>query len=92
MEDRAAQIRQRLTQLRDSLDYDKKLAQITTIESQMAPDFWNNQEKAQATVGELKNLRSIAVPLKEALAAADDLSGLIELLAEDTSLRGDGRR
>ena len=54
-----------------------------------AQDFWNNQEKAQATVGELKNLRSIAVPLKEALAAADDLSGLIELLAEDSSLRGD---
>lgn len=71
-------------------DYDNKLAQITTIESQMAAqDFWNNQEKAQATVGELKNLRSIASPLKEALAASEDLLGLIGMLAEDGSLRGD---
>jgi peptide chain release factor 2 len=71
-------------------DYDNKLAQITTIESQMAAqDFWNNQEKAQATVAELKNLRSIAAPLKEALAASEDLLGLIGMLAEDASLRGD---
>lgn len=54
-----------------------------------APDFWNNQDKAQATVGELKNLRLVVLPLKEALNGAADLDGLIEMLAEDESLRAD---
>ncbi len=52
-----------------------------------AGDFWNNQEKAQATVAELKGLRAVVVPLKDALTAAEDLDGLIELLAEDESAR-----
>ncbi|QDV21761.1 Peptide chain release factor RF2 [Aureliella helgolandensis] len=51
-----------------------------------AEGFWNNQEKAQTTVGELKGLRSIVVPLKESIAAADDLDGLIEIMAEDSSV------
>lgn len=54
-----------------------------------AGDFWNNQEKAQAAVGELKSLRLVVSPLKEALSAAADLAGLLEMLAEEESLRGD---
>ncbi len=54
-----------------------------------ATDFWNNQEKAQATVGQLKGLRLVVVPLKESIAAADDLDGLIEILEEDESARGE---
>lgn len=50
-------------------------------------DFWGNQEKAQAIVGELKSLRSVVMPLKESLAAADDLQGLLEILAEEESAR-----
>lgn len=58
------------------------------IEEQMAASgFWDNQEKAQSVVGEMKGLRSVVVPLREALAAADDLDGLIEILAEDESAR-----
>ena len=52
-----------------------------------AGDFWNNQEKAQATVEELKALRLVVPPLKEALASANDLTGLLEMLDEDDSLR-----
>ncbi len=52
-----------------------------------APDFWNNQEKAQAIVGELKTLRLVVLPLKDALTGAGDLDGLIGMLAEDESLR-----
>lgn len=52
-----------------------------------AGDFWGNQEKAQAVVGELKGLRSIVLPLKETLTAADDLDGLLEILSEDESAR-----
>ena len=52
-----------------------------------ASDFWGNQEKAQAVVGELKSLRSVVFPLKQSLEAADDLDGLLEILAEDESAR-----
>jgi peptide chain release factor 2 len=45
-----------------------------------ASDFWNNQESAQATVAQLKGLRMVVVPLKEALDSADDLDGLLEIL------------
>jgi peptide chain release factor 2 len=54
-----------------------------------AGDFWNNQERAQATVADLKNLRSIVLPLKESLESAEDLDGLIEMLAEDPGSRAD---
>ncbi len=52
-----------------------------------AADFWSNQERAQAVVGELKSLRSVVLPLKDALDSADDLVGLLEILAEDESAR-----
>lgn len=52
-----------------------------------AADFWSNQEKAQAVVGELKGLRLIVLPLKQALDSVNDLDGLLEMLAEDESAR-----
>jgi len=61
---------------------------VAAIEAQMAAgDFWDNQERAQVNVAQLKSLRSIVSPLKDALARADDLSGLLEILAEDESAR-----
>jgi peptide chain release factor 2 len=50
------------------------------------PDFWGNQEKAQATVASLKSLRSIVQPLRESLSACDDLTELIPMLSEDPSM------
>ena len=52
----------------------------------MASDgFWNNQEKAQATVGRLKSLTAIVRPLDEALAADDDLQAMVDMADEDES-------
>jgi len=51
-----------------------------------APDFWNNQEKAQATVGELKTLKSVSTPLVEVIRGEEDLRALIEMAEEDGSL------
>lgn len=48
-----------------------------------APDFWANQEKAQAAVAELKSVKTLLKPLDQALQAADDLDTLLELAAED---------
>jgi peptide chain release factor 2 len=49
-------------------------------------DFWNNQEKAQEVVGELKSLKALLRPLEEAVKAGDDLAALVEMACEDEDL------
>ncbi|MGI9177392.1 MAG: peptide chain release factor 2 [Pirellulales bacterium] len=84
---RSASIRARLLQLRDSLDWEGRKRSAAKLEGAMGEaDFWNNQEKAQATVAELKGINSILKPLDEALAASGDLEALEELAREDESL------
>lgn len=48
--------------------------------------FWNDQEKAQQTVAELKSLKSTTGPLRELLESADQLPDLLEMAEEDESL------
>ena len=50
------------------------------------PNFWNNQEKAQEVVAELKGLKALLKPLEEAIKAADDLATLVEMAREDDDL------
>jgi peptide chain release factor 2 len=50
-----------------------------------SPGFWDKQEKAQQTVGELKSLKSVLKPLDEAVRAAVDLTALVEMADEDES-------
>ncbi len=49
------------------------------------PDFWNNQERAQAVVEERKSLSAIVTPLDNILKSSDDLAAMIEMAAEDES-------
>ena len=53
------------------------------------PGFWDNQEKAQATIAELKALDALLKPLDEAIGAAADLDTLFEMADEDASLVGE---
>jgi peptide chain release factor 2 len=57
-----------------------------------ASDFWNNQETAQATVGRLKSVKSIVVPLQVSLDSGEDLLALIEMGEEDESITPEIRR
>jgi peptide chain release factor 2 len=67
-------------------DWDAKRARILEIDAQMAaPDFWNNQERAQAVVEERKSLTAIVTPLDSAVKSSDDLAAMIEMAAEDES-------
>jgi peptide chain release factor 2 len=50
-----------------------------------APEFWNNQERAQATVADLKGLNSVLKPLEELLCAEGELETLVEMGREDDS-------
>jgi len=54
-----------------------------------AAGFWDNQEKAQEVVGELKSLKVIMSPLESALNAAGDLDALMEMADEDPSIADD---
>jgi peptide chain release factor 2 len=57
---------------------------VEVIERQSsAPDFWNNREKAQAVVAQLKGIKAILKPLEEAIQGSDDLAALLEMAAED---------
>ena len=49
------------------------------------PDFWNNQERAQAIVEERKSLTSVFNPLDAAIKSSDDLAALVDMSAEDES-------
>ena len=67
-------------------DWDTKKSRIAAIDNEMSrPGFWDNQERAQATVDERKSLTAIVTPLDSALKASDDLNAMIEMAAEDES-------
>jgi peptide chain release factor 2 len=54
--------------------------------------FWNNQEKAQATIARLKDVTAVVKPLGELLRASDDLQGLLEMAEEDAGIAEELRR
>lgn len=56
-----------------------------------APGFWDNQETAQETVGQLKSVKAIVGPMAEMIAAGDDLQALVELCEEDDSIESEVR-
>lgn len=48
-----------------------------------SPTFWDQPDKAQSVVQELKGLRSVVEPLRDATAACDDLTELVSLSEGD---------
>jgi peptide chain release factor 2 len=64
-----------------------KKAKTADLERQMAAEgFWNNRERAQELVVELKGLKAVTKPLEETVKLADDLAALVEMAAEDEDL------
>ena len=70
------------------LDNKRKLRDKLT-EQMGAPNFWDNQEKAQQVIQQLKPLHGIINPFEDLVKAGDDLNALCELCAEDDSLEAD---
>ena len=56
-----------------------------------APDFWNNQERARETVGQLKALKGILKPLDEVVRTGGDLPGMLELAEGDEAFAAEVR-
>jgi peptide chain release factor 2 len=55
------------------------------------PGFWDDQERAQAVVMQLKSLKSLLGPLSEAMSSADDLQGLLEMAEDEPELESEVR-
>jgi peptide chain release factor 2 len=71
-------------------DWGGRKQSAARLEASMSEaDFWNNPERAQATVAELKGVNSVLKPLEEALGVGQDLEALEELAREDESLEAD---
>ena len=65
-------------------DYPKLQARLSELEEQTtAPDFWNNKERAQATIDETTQIRSKVQPLAALIQRADDLQVLVGLAREE---------
>ena len=61
-----------------------KRARHDALEKRMvAPDFWDDREKAQRIVNELKSLKAIIEPLEVLASDVEDLHVLAELAHED---------
>ncbi|HEY0527869.1 MAG TPA: peptide chain release factor 2, partial [Gemmatimonadaceae bacterium] len=72
----------RLAELRGIFDIDGKRARLTVLDAEMADSaFWNNQEKAQATLQEVKTLRNWVDPfekLEARIVSALELDDLLQ--------------
>jgi peptide chain release factor 2 len=71
-------------------DYDSKLKQTDEINQKMAASgFWDDGEKAQKLVGELRQLTASLKPLKELISEFDDLGVLLEFAEADETGNSD---
>ncbi|MFL5595689.1 MAG: peptide chain release factor 2 [Gemmatimonadaceae bacterium] len=74
---------ERLAELRGIFDIDGKRARLSVLDAAMAdPGFWSDQEKAQATLQEVKTLRGWLDPYDKLTARIQSALELDELLQE----------
>jgi len=53
------------------------------------PTFWDNQDRAKATIQQLKTLNALVKPYEELAASIDDLKTMAELAEEDAGLEAE---
>src|SRR5262249_3620019 len=71
-------------------DIVSKQSQRTQFNTQMArPGFWENPDKAQQLIQQLKPLNALLKPYEELESTTADLQALSELCEEDPSLQGE---
>jgi peptide chain release factor 2 len=65
-------------------DYPRLQSRLKELEQQMtAADFWNNKDRAQATIDETSALRAKVLPLENLIQKIDDLEALRALAEEE---------
>ena len=77
-------LRTRVDRLKASMDIDTQKSRQTEIEKAMsAGDFWNDQERAQKIVGELKKIKSVVAPYSDMAQKLDDCEVMLEMAREE---------
>jgi len=79
--------KKRLDKLGVYLNIDVKRKEQKEVEERMAAhDFWDNKEKAQATVEKLRSLKNVVEPFVKMESEVEDFIALAELVEEDESM------
>ncbi|NBC73134.1 peptide chain release factor 2 [Paenibacillus sacheonensis] len=74
----------RLQELRGSLDLDIKQEMILNFEEKMsAPDFWDDNERAQSTIAEMNAVKSVVDEYERMQSEQEDLETMLELAEEE---------
>ncbi|MEW8977002.1 MAG: peptide chain release factor 2 [Symbiobacterium sp.] len=92
---RAQRLEEKLTELRRSLDVDRRLEEIAALEHQLAaPDFWNDQENAQRVTRQVAQLRAPIEQLEGYQRRLEDLKVMVDLAEEgaDAELAAEAQR
>jgi peptide chain release factor 2 len=84
-----ADFREQLAEMEGYLEIAAKRAEFETLEAEAAdPDFWNDQNKAQANIAATKSLKMVLDPFDAISAGLDDAEVMLELAeaGEDEAL------
>ena len=72
--------REQLAEMKGYLEIDTKRAELEALEAQAAkPDFWNDQNKAQANIAASKSLKMVIDPFGTIGSGLDDAEVMLEL-------------
>ena len=79
--------KERIEQLCKFLKVEEREAETLEIQEKMsAPDFWDNQERAQGIVAKLSICKNVTEPYKKLLTKIEDLEVLLEMAEEDPDM------
>ncbi|MCK4563922.1 MAG: peptide chain release factor 2 [Verrucomicrobia bacterium] len=74
--------REQLAEMQGYLEIDAKRAALQILETEAAePEFWNDQNKAQANIASSKQLKLVLEPFDAITAGLDDAEVMLELAA-----------
>ncbi|MEM8739214.1 MAG: peptide chain release factor 2 [Planctomycetota bacterium] len=73
----------RIEAMKDSMRLDEKAARQAELEAMMnAADFWDHQDQANAVIDELKTVKALIDPVRQAAGSVEDAVLLWEMAAE----------
>ncbi|WP_407942205.1 peptide chain release factor 2 [Microaerobacter geothermalis] len=74
----------KLADIRGSLDIEGKQKKVAELEEKMAaPDFWDDNEKAQQVISEVNGLKDMVEKINGLMSAYEDLQVMVELIQEE---------
>ena len=90
LKEKMEMFRMQLAEMKDYLDIDTKRRELDQLEAAAAePEFWNDQNKAQANIAAAKSLKLVLDPFDAIFAGLDDTaSGTVPAASRGVSTVG----